>query len=71
MFYRGYSLLTSLARPEAMPSPRAMGGQRVRAEGDVQRAMSRELPDMPLSARLADPGTSSSSGPGGSHWRRC
>jgi len=55
MFYRGYSILTSLARPEAMPSPRALGAPRALTEANAQRAMSREFPDMPLSARLEDP----------------
>ena len=56
MFYRGYPILTSLGRPESVPSPRALCGQRPLQEADFQRAMNRELPEMPLSERLKDPG---------------
>ena len=52
MFYRGYSVIASLARPEALPSPRVQGAVR---EDAVRRAMQRDIQDMPLSARLGDP----------------
>lgn len=55
MFYRGYSVVASLARPEALPSPRAQGAGRPDQADAVMRAMQRVLDDMPISARLADP----------------
>ena len=55
MFYRGYSILVSLARPEALPSPRAPVSLKACAEEGAQRAMCRALSEMPLSERLADP----------------
>ena len=55
MFYRGYSVLASLSRPEALPSPRAQGANRPDLAEAAMRAMRRELPDMPVSARLRDP----------------
>ena len=55
MFYRGYSILASQARPESLPSPRAAGAAKAPAEEAAQRALSRELGDMPLSRRLQDP----------------
>lgn len=55
MFFREYNLLTSLARPEALPSPLASGAAKERAQAAAQLAMSRDLPGMPLSQRLADP----------------
>lgn len=55
MFYRGYSLLASLARPEALPSPRVQGASRPEQAEAVMRAMQRELGDMPVSARLQNP----------------
>lgn len=55
MFYRGYSVLASLARPEALPSPRQPGLSRPGQAEAVMRAMQRELQDMPISARLQDP----------------
>lgn len=54
MFYRGYSVLASLARAEALPSPRAQAPRPEQAEA-AMRAMQRELPSMPISARLGDP----------------
>ena len=56
MFYRGYSVVASLARAEALPSPRAQGMNRPDQAEAVMRAMQRELQDMPISARLQDPG---------------
>lgn len=55
MFLRHYSLLASLARPEGLPSPMATGPAREWAQAGAHLAMSRELSDMPLSRRLADP----------------
>ena len=55
MFFRGYNILTSMARPEALPSPLATGAARERAQAGAQLAMSRDLPGMALSQRLADP----------------
>ena len=56
MFYRGYSILTALARAESLPVPRAQGEALSRAEEalracDVDTALS----GMPLSKRLQDP----------------
>ena len=55
MFYPGHSLLSSLARPEAMPSPRAPGHLSAQVEAAAQLALSRDLPAMVLSRRLGDP----------------
>ena len=55
MFYRGYSVLASLARPEALPSPRAQGAVVADQAEATMRAMQRALQDMPISARLQDP----------------
>ena len=55
MFYRAVNALATLARPEAMPSPRATGGGAAMAEDAARRSMRRELNDMPVSQRLADP----------------
>ena len=55
MFLRGFSILSALARPEALPSPRAPGGMREWAQAGAHLAMSRDLPAMRLSERLADP----------------
>lgn len=55
MFYRGYSILTALARPETLPSPRAPGTLKEWASGNARLAMSRVLPGMQLSDRLNDP----------------
>ena len=55
MFFRGYNILSSLARPEGMPSPLAPGAAKERAQAAAQLAMSRDLPTMTLSQRLADP----------------
>ena len=55
MFYRGYPILTSLARPETLPSPRAAGPAKAATAEAARRAMSRELSDMPLSRRLREP----------------
>ena len=55
MFYREASLLIDLARPEAMPSPKAPGTLSAWAEDGARRAMRREFQPMALSGRLADP----------------
>lgn len=55
MFSRVYSALSALARPESLPSPRAPGGMREWAQAGAHLAMSRDLPAMRLSERLADP----------------
>lgn len=56
MFFRGYSILANMARPEALPSPVAQGPAREWAHAGAHLAMSRDLPAMNLSQRLADPG---------------
>ena len=56
VFFRGYNLLSTLARPEALPSPLATGAAREWAHAGAHLAMSRDLPGMNLSHRLADPG---------------
>ena len=56
MFLRGYSILNTMARPEALPSPLATGPAKEWAQAEAKRAMSRDLPDMRLSQRLLDPG---------------
>ena len=55
MFLRTYNILSSLARPEGLPSPLATGPARERAQAAASLAMGRDLPAMPLSQRLADP----------------
>ena len=55
MFYRGYSVLASLARPEALSSPRTQAAARQGQAEATMRALRRELGDMPISARLEDP----------------
>lgn len=55
MFLRGYQILSALARPESLPSPRAPGAMKDWAEAGAHLAMSRDLPAMPLSRRLSDP----------------
>ena len=55
MFFRGYNTLNATARPEALPSPLATGAAREWAHAGAHLAMSRDLPAMPLSQRLADP----------------
>ena len=55
MFYRGYSVLASLSRPEALPSPKQPGAAQPELTEAAMRAMQRELTDMPISARLRDP----------------
>ena len=54
MFYRGYSILTALARPEAVPVPRAAGPLGEAAASAAAQAMNCELRTMRLSERLAD-----------------
>ena len=56
MFFRGYSILNTMARPEALPSPLATGPAKEFAQAGAHLAMSRDLPDMRLSQRLSDPG---------------
>ena len=55
MFFRGFNILNSMVRPETLPSPLATGAAREWAHAGAHLAMSRALPDMPLSQRLADP----------------
>ena len=55
MFFRGYSILSSMTRPESLPSPVATGAAREWAQAGAHLAMSRDLPGMPLSQRLSDP----------------
>ena len=55
MFLRNYQALTALARPEGIPSPQAAGAAREWAQAGAHLAMSRDLPAMRLSERLADP----------------
>ena len=55
MFFRGYNILSSMARPEALPSPLATGEAREWAHAGAHLAMSRDLPAMTLSQRLSDP----------------
>lgn len=55
MFLRGYNIIASLARPEGLPSPQATGAAKEWAQAGAHLAMSRDLPGMPLSQRLADP----------------
>ena len=55
MFFRGYNLITTLARPESLPAPLAAGAAKERAQAAAQLAMSRDPGDMLLSQRLADP----------------
>jgi len=56
VFFRGYSILISMARPEALPSPLATGPAKEWAHAGAHLAMSRDLPAMSLSQRLSDPG---------------
>jgi len=55
VFFRGYNLLNSMARPESLPSPLATGPAREWASAGAHLAMSRDLPAMRLSQRLSDP----------------
>jgi len=55
VFFRGYSILSSMARAEALPSPLATGAARDWALAGAHLAMSRDLPAMTLSQRLSDP----------------
>ena len=55
MFYRGYSILTALARAEGLPSPRATGEAVPAAEASARASMAVPIGDMPLSKRLSDP----------------
>lgn len=55
MFFRGYNILSSLARPESLPSPLATGPAKEWAQAGAHLAMSRDLPAMSLSQRLSDP----------------
>lgn len=55
MFYRGYSILTATARPEAVPAPRAPSALADQIEANAMRALNRDLPAMRVSERLADP----------------
>ena len=55
MFLRHYNTIISLARPEGLPVPSAAGAAREWAQAGAHLALRRELTDMPLSRRLADP----------------
>jgi len=55
VFFRGYNILNSMARPESLPSPLATGPAREWACAGAHLAMSRDLPAMFLSQRLSDP----------------
>lgn len=55
MFFRGYNIISSLARPESLPSPLATGPAKEWAHAGAHLAMSRDLPAMSLSRRLSDP----------------
>ncbi|MBR1822113.1 MAG: hypothetical protein IJ769_10885 [Clostridia bacterium] len=55
MFLRHYGILSSLARPEGLPSPQATGAAKDWAHSAAYLAMGRDLPGMPLSQRLSDP----------------
>ena len=55
VFLRNYGILTALARPEGLPSPLVTGASKEWAQAGAHLAMSRDLPAMPLSQRLADP----------------
>lgn len=55
MFYREFSLLTGIARAEGLPAPKAPGALAEQAREAAQRAVSRDLPGMRLSERMADP----------------
>ena len=54
MFYRGYSLITALARPENLPSPRAPGALEEWADAEAIRAIGRDLPAMRLSDDMGE-----------------
>ena len=55
MFLRHYNTIIALARPEGLPVPTAAGAAREWAQAGAHLALRRELTDMPLSRRLADP----------------
>lgn len=55
VFLRHYNALVALARPEGLPAPSATGPAREWALAGAHLAMRRDLADMPLSKRLADP----------------
>ena len=55
MFLHACNLIMSLARAEAIPAPQAPAAAQEAAQAEAYLAMSRELKDMPLSQRLADP----------------
>ena len=55
MFLRSYQALASLARPEGIPLPHAVGQARESVQAAAQLAMGRDLLAMPLSQRLSDP----------------
>ena len=55
MFYRSYSLLTSLVRPGGLPLPRAQGEAVSDASAAARAAMDAPIEFMPLSRRLTDP----------------
>ena len=55
MFYRGFTLLASHARAEGLPAPKVPAALAGQAREAAQRALSRDLPQMRVSERLADP----------------
>lgn len=55
MFFRSYSIISGMARPEALPSPLATGAAKDWVHAGAHLAMSRDLPAMNLSQRLSDP----------------
>ena len=55
MFYRGYSILTALARSESIPAPHVPEALMDWADSNAKRALTRDLRAMPLSQRRADP----------------
>ncbi len=54
MFFRSYSIINGMARPEALPSPLATGAAKDWAHAGAHLAMSRDLRAMNLSQRLSD-----------------
>lgn len=55
MFFRNYNTLIALARPEALPLPAPASAAKERIQTAARLAMSRDLPAMSLSERLAEP----------------
>ena len=51
MFYRGYSILTALARSESIPAPHVPDALADWADSNAKRALTRDLRTLPLSQR--------------------